>query len=793
MEDTLTIIANLSTAGFAKGTKEMTNAIRSLSRTAKQFGRSMITTVAGVGSAVGILTKAISTYMSQNEQLSQRMSAIWTALGNVLGPIIKQIVDWISTAVSYFLSFLKLLGVTGKSASELSKAAKKNTQELQKTLLGFDELNVLQDNSQQQDNSNPLQNKEPAQWMKDLVDMIKNGEWAKLAQFASDALINALNKLADAIASVDWQKIGAAIREFFLNIKYEEIADAIFHLLKTAWEAALDLLWGLLAGDSEEEPPIVKSLRKLGDAVEELYVSVKEVIKIIWNDYLKPFVDWLIEIGLPAVIDKITAAVQKLAEYMKTHGDTVAQIVVGLLDVIVAYQIGKKILNLIGIVKTLFTVIAANPIALLIGLLVLLAAKFIAAYQTNEEFREKVNAAWEKIKGVVEKVIDFVKRAQDFFDEFFAKVDEAIWGFVDSVKEKIEQVKEVFEGLKEKFGSVRDNVGEVCTSIKDAWTDTDSTLVEKLLNIGQIAFDTFSQMHATITEKVVGIIDTVIPGFADVHNQVTGYMNNIAATAFSAFTETASFTKTSFQEMFQSISETWNNSDLTTFEKVTSIWNIVTEKFSSIRDHIKERMIEIIDAVIPGFSDLYEQATQKVQELKDKITEKLSSLPQDALTWGQDLVRSFIDGINSWFNNLVNSVRGIADTIWSYLHFSEPEKGPLADFSTYGPDMIKELAGGITRSKGLVEKAVSDIADTVAFQMPAVAGGSVVPYSVSASSSTSGGSADISTMMERFMSALDTFEDSIQNMQLVAQFGSFRVIAEAVEKEMRRKARSEGR
>ena len=80
MEDAITVMANLSTKGFEKGTREMTQAIKSLTRTAKSFGRTMLSTIVGVGSVIGVLTKSISTYMSQNEALSQRMNAIWTAL-----------------------------------------------------------------------------------------------------------------------------------------------------------------------------------------------------------------------------------------------------------------------------------------------------------------------------------------------------------------------------------------------------------------------------------------------------------------------------------------------------------------------------------------------------------------------------------------------------------------------------------------------------------------------------------------------------------------------------------------
>ena len=62
---------------------------------------------------------------------------------------------------------------------------------------------------------------------------------------------------------------------------------------------------------------------------------------------------------------------------------------------------------------------------------------------------------------------------------------------------------------------------------------------------------------------------------------------------------------------------------------------------------------------------------------------------------------------------LADSVSGIADTIRSYLHFSVPDVGPLTDFESWMPDFMNGLADGINKSKKVVAKAVSGVADTM--------------------------------------------------------------------------------
>ena len=63
--------------------------------------------------------------------------------------------------------------------------------------------------------------------------------------------------------------------------------------------------------------------------------------------------------------------------------------------------------------------------------------------------------------------------------------------------------------------------------------------------------------------------------------------------------------------------------------------------------------------------------------------------------------------------SLADSVSNIADTIRSYLHFSVPDVGPLTDFESWMPDFMNGLANGINKSKKVVAKAVSGVADTM--------------------------------------------------------------------------------
>lgn len=84
----------------------------------------------------------------------------------------------------------------------------------------------------------------------------------------------------------------------------------------------------------------------------------------------------------------------------------------------------------------------------------------------------------------------------------------------------------------------------------------------------------------------------------------------------------------------------------------------------------------------------------------------IKTLPQQALTWGRDIIQGFINGIRSMIGNLVATVQNVAGRVRSFLHFSRPDEGPLRDYETWMPDMMAGLAKGIRGNAYLVEDAL---------------------------------------------------------------------------------------
>lgn len=114
----------------------------------------------------------------------------------------------------------------------------------------------------------------------------------------------------------------------------------------------------------------------------------------------------------------------------------------------------------------------ANPFVLVATLIAAVGTALVTLYMTNEDFRNKVNAAWQSIKstisGVVNAVVTFftvtVPNAGQEMLEFFKSIpDKALqWGkdlidnFVNGIKSKVEDVKNAVSNVA---STVKDFLG----------------------------------------------------------------------------------------------------------------------------------------------------------------------------------------------------------------------------------------------------------------------------------------------------------------------------------------------
>lgn len=115
------------------------------------------------------------------------------------------------------------------------------------------------------------------------------------------------------------------------------------------------------------------------------------------------------------------------------------------------------------------------------------------------------------------------------------------------------------------------------------------------------------------------------------------------------------------------------------------------------------------DAVSHTVTGAFDGAGDRIRDAFSSGISFIQSLPQEAAAWGGDIVSGLAEGIQSAAGDVRAAVNGIAQDIRSFLHFSEPDTGPLVGFHTWPKDMLDGLADDILGHQGTVVAAVNSL------------------------------------------------------------------------------------
>lgn len=308
---------------------------------------------------------------------------------------------------------------------------------------------------------------------------------------------------------------------------------------------------------------------------------------------------------------------------------------------------------------------------------------------TLEAIKTVCTTVWNAIKTVIETVIkniaNFVKTAWDGIKNTISTVMEAIHSVIVRVWESIKSTTQaVLDFLKELISSAWNAIKETITSIMEA--------------IKSALIDAWNTIKSTVTSVVNAIKQTVVSAWESMKSSIISIMENIKSTVTNIWNALKSAVESIVNALKDMIINTWNNVKETLTNIVNNIKDTVSNAFNTLVDTMGNILSKVTGVVKSGF-----------QGAIDFIT----SLPSQALKWGTDIIGNLISGIKSKIGELASAAKQVASTVADFLHFSEPDKGPLSNFHTFMPDMIDLMCEGIEGNLGMLKGPMSDLAKAI--------------------------------------------------------------------------------
>lgn len=257
----------------------------------------------------------------------------------------------------------------------------------------------------------------------------------------------------------------------------------------------------------------------------------------------------------------------------------------------------------------------------------------------------------------------------------------------------------------------------VVTTVTSLWENAKNTLQGIWSGICDIAAGAFELLKNVILAPVLLLIDLVTGNFSKLASDAANIWNNIKNAASQiwsgirqAVTSAASGLKQGVETVLSALSQFASQIWSAMKQTASSVWNGIKTTVVNIASTLREGAVSAFQRMVSGIGSALSGLYSVVSNGFSSAIRFITGLPGQAFQWGKDFIQGLINGISSMIQSVINTVSGLADRIRSFLHFSAPDEGPLADYETWMPDFMKGLAGGIEKNRNLVEKAVKDVA-----------------------------------------------------------------------------------
>lgn len=400
--------------------------------------------------------------------------------------------------------------------------------------------------------------------------------------------------------------------------------------------------------------------------------SQLEALAISIGEILMPYIRQVVSL-IQAWVDKFNALdeaekiqIMKMAGLAAAIGPVVT--VIGTLVSGVGKLVSLSGTITAGAGKLMTTLSAANPVVLgIVAAVTALAGGFVYLFKTNEDFRASMS-------------------------ETFGNMQTVMAGALETAAPMVDRLKEAFGGLAQTF----DTIMQACAPLFEFIGTSVMALVAGIFNmIGPLI--QFISGAITVIQGVIEAFIAVIEGdnvaFGAALETILKGIGEMLLAVINGFIQFVVGVLNTFGANIKNVFMITGNTVKTV---VANMWNALKTAFTNGFNVLKSKAKAGLDSLKNIFSNLK-------TDLKATFDNVVTSMKN----WGKDMIDGLIKGIKEKIQGVKDAVSGVADTIKGYLHFSVPDEGPLKDFDTYAPDMMKLFAQGITANAGLITRAIS--------------------------------------------------------------------------------------
>ncbi|MFT9055099.1 MAG: phage tail tape measure protein [Ethanoligenens sp.] len=285
----------------------------------------------------------------------------------------------------------------------------------------------------------------------------------------------------------------------------------------------------------------------------------------------------------------------------------------------------------------------------------------------------------------------------------------------------INGVMNIWNGMKGGIQTVMNGLKNILGGI---WTVIKNIVLGPVLLICDLVTGNFGKLHDDAVKIFTNIQNGLAQIWAGIQQVITGTVQVIVTVVMAIWNSWVAAAQTIFNALAAFFTGLWNGiknvavdvwNGLIAFftglpNTIGNIMNAIGSWVRSVWDGLVGFVASIPGRFMSGLSSLGGAVRSGFQDAISFIT----GLPDEALKWGGDIINGIVNGIKNAAGAVGKAVQGVAQDIRSFLHFSEPDTGPLVGFHGWWKDMMYGMAEDINSNIAPVADAARRVASTVA-------------------------------------------------------------------------------
>lgn len=674
-----------------------------------------------------------SSWANQTRVLTENINKLKTIIGqgliqaltpliNIFNQLISKVIEFAQTIAAAFgvessdsSGGLSDTAVSAGDTADNLKEADKEAKKLKNTISGFDELNIISDDTSESTDDNGVDNALANLTPNSVYDSVSKG-----IDGISEKMMAFVDQLKEKLQPV--LELAKNIKESFKEAFDDEMCSKLLEDIKEGLLTAVDIVAAFAESFNKawtNNDAGTKLLESIGNAIDNILGLVNDIgasiaqafrsdAGIAWIESLiakwQSFWNMIngITEGLRAAwndngageqyVESILNKWASLNMFIATVRNTIGQVFaseVGQEFFSTLISLGTTFNGIVAMIADTFTKVwnsAGLGEAIVSGIVKIitnlagwvddLGKHFAEAWKNNEQGEKTVTAIGEAVRAIIDLISQLAENWRSVWDS--------------------DVTTQMFSDVLETIQNIGETVRDVASNIKDAFSSTGAD----------------TQVFEAIRDAIAGIIDAA--------KNVSSYLKDVfSGVDWTPFAESVAHLASAISKLVQAIAKL-----------SVPVLNAIGAALAAAFQYVIPAIIELIATAIDKLASALEglkMIIEKAVAAWNNFTNKLSD------TSGIDSAASSVDGVASSVNNVSGSSGGYA-TKYSTLSVSDIpqaatggvfDKGNLFIANERGPELVGSQNGKsvVMNNEQIVDAVSSGVASAVSPLVEAMAGG----------------------------------------------------------------------